>query len=105
MLFRSEVGVFPPSAMAPGPMAVSTPPVVDGSWQGSVTVPAEAATGTYAFEASCSTADGRRFAYVSRHVHFGPVVLAAEPQTSTWDDLLDDFGIRLKPSGPVVEHP
>jgi len=100
---RVEVGVFPPSAMAPGPMAVSTPPVVDGSWRGSVTVPAEAATGTYAFEASCTTADGRRFAYVSRHVHFGPVTFAPEPQTSTWDDLLDDLGIRLKPAAPAVE--
>lgn len=100
---RVEVGVFPPSAMAPGPMAVSTPPVVDGAWRGSVTVPAEAATGTYAFEASCTTADGRRFAYVSRHVHFGPVTFAVEPQTSTWDDLLDDLGIRLKPAAPAVE--
>ena len=100
---RVEVAVFPPSAMAPGPVAVSTPAVVDGAWRGSVTVPAEAAAGTYVFDASCTTADGRRFPYVSRHVHFGPVVFAPEPQTSTWDDLLDDLGIKLKPASPAVE--
>ncbi len=100
---RVEVRVFPPSAMARGPVTVLTPPVSGGVWQGVITVPAGAAFGTYTFEASCLDSAGLQFRYVSRHVHFGDLVLAEEPVTSTWDDLLDNLGIRLKPTLAAVQ--
>jgi len=99
-----EVRVFPPSAVAPGPLAVLRPTVEGGAWSGRYSVPAAGAYGTYTFEASCWDGSGLQFSYVSRHVHFGPLVLAAEVVTSTWDDLLDDFGIRLKPATAAVEQ-
>lgn len=100
---RVEVRLFPPSVMARGPVVLLTPPVVAGSWQGVTTVPAAAAYGTYTFEASCLDSGGLQFRYVTRHVHFGELVLAVEPTVSTWDDLLDNLGIRLKPAVPAVE--
>ncbi len=100
---RVEVRLFPPSAMARGPVVLLSPPVVGGSWQGVTTVPAAAAYGTYTLEASCSDNRGLQFRYVTRHVHFGEMVLAVEPTVSTWDDLLDNLGIRLKPVVPAAE--
>lgn len=100
---RVEVRLFPPSAMARGPVVLLSPSVVGGSWQGVTTVPAAAAYGTYTLEASCSDNRGLQFRYVTRHVHFGEMVLAVEPTVSTWDDLLDNLGIRLKPVVPAAE--
>lgn len=92
-----QVRVFPPSAMAPGPLNVLTPPLANGAWQGLFTVNDVSAYGTYTFEASCTDSSGLQFAYVSRHVHFGELTLQPVLVTSTWDDLLDDLGIRPKP--------
>jgi hypothetical protein len=85
---RVEVRVFPPSAMVAGPLTVLRPPVASGSWSAATTVGADAAQGTYTFEATCFSGNEVQFTYASRHVHFGEEAPAAD---NPFQGIIDAF--------------
>jgi hypothetical protein len=67
---RVELEIFSPSALTPGPVTVLRPVVSGGRWSGTHTVAADAAHGTYTFEATCFAGGAEQFTYVARHVRF-----------------------------------